>query len=95
MPKCFEFNGYYFYFYSNEFSGKKLEPIHVHFSKDYSTNAPKIWLMSDGTAKIDENDENKVSKRLIKLFEYIVSKNKDIICSMWINHFGEIEFKEI
>jgi hypothetical protein len=41
-----------FYFWSNEYSGNKLEAVHVHISRgNPEANATKIWLKTDGTLK--------------------------------------------
>ena len=94
MPKIFEYNGYSFYFWSNEFSNGKLGPIHVHVSKTLEHNAPKFWLMKDGSTKIDPMFDNKLSKRLISLFEEIITANREEIFEKWFDHFGSAEYKE-
>lgn len=93
MPKVFEYYGYLFYFWSNEYDGNKLEPIHIHVNKKYNKNAPKFWLMSDGTTKIDKKFINKFSKSKIKLFEEIITANREEIFNKWFEHFGQGEFK--
>ena len=94
MPSIFSFKGYLFYFWSNEYSGNKLEPIHVHVAKNYEKNAPKFWLMKDGTTKIDDGDVNRLTKSDIKLFEETITANRNEVFNKWFEHFGSGEFKE-
>ena len=94
MPRIFEFNGYMFYFWSNEYSGGKLEPIHVHVSQNYDKNATKFWLMKDGSTCLDKNSVNEFTSSQIKLFEDVITANREEIFNKWINHFGSGEFKE-
>jgi hypothetical protein len=41
MPKLFEWQGYKFFFFSNE--GNPLEPCHIHVRKD--GNLAKFWVV--------------------------------------------------
>ena len=45
MPKYFEELGLVFFFYSREFSGNGLEPVHVHVSEDSQSDInDKFWV---------------------------------------------------
>ena len=94
MPKIFEYAGYLFYFWSNEYNDNKLEPIHVHVNKQYNKNAPKFWLMKDGTTKADPKTTSGLSNSQIKLFEEIITANREELFNKWFSHFGTGEFKE-
>lgn len=43
MPKVFEYNGFKFFFLSNE--GSPREPVHVHVSK--GDGLAKVWIEPD------------------------------------------------
>lgn len=94
MPKVFEYDGYLFYFWSNEYKGNELEPIHIHVDKNYNQNAPKFWLMKDGSTKADPNSTNRLTQSKINLFEEIITANREEIFNKWFDHFGMGEFKE-
>ena len=94
MPSIFTYKGYLFYFWSNEYLGNRLEPIHVHVSKNYDKNAPKFWLMKNGSTKIDNRDVDKLTASEIKLFEEVISANRNEVFNKWFEHFGSGEYKE-
>lgn len=67
MPKLFEFFNYKVYFWSNE--GEPLEPIHIHIGEEFNANSTKIWLNSDGTFEVANNNSripNKALNRMLK-----------------------------
>ncbi|MDH5720344.1 MAG: DUF4160 domain-containing protein [Spirochaetia bacterium] len=80
MPKIFEWNGYKFFFFSNE--GEPLEPAHVHVRK--SGNLAKFWLMPD--VKLSESWGFN-SKELKQLLEK-VKENKTFMMEKWNEYFN-------
>jgi hypothetical protein len=77
-----------FYFWSNESSGKGIEPIHVHVSRGkQETDATKIWLRPDGTLEVAHNNSHLSAKELSAALEYIELNRNDII-AQWYAHFG-------
>lgn len=89
MPRVLmDYLGLVFYFWSNEFSGNKPEPIHVHISHGkQEENATKIWIKSDGTLEVANNNSKLTAKELSKALEYIEANKNDII-ARWYQHFG-------
>ena len=86
MPKCFDLLGYIVFFWSNE--GAPLEPIHVHVAKSISQNATKIWILSDGSAMLDDRNPSRVPKHdLARIVRAIGMYSADII-KMWKETFG-------
>ncbi len=89
MPKVMKLFGYGVYFWSNE--GVPLEPIHIHVSKDLHKNATKIWILENGTVKLENNNDEIASKDLKRILK-AVSVFSDEIIEKWKNNFGEISF---
>jgi hypothetical protein len=56
--------GYHIYFWSNE--GEPLEPLHFHISHIPHQNATKVWILKDGTLKIENNNDD-VPNKILKL----------------------------
>ena len=80
MPTIFQFEGYRFFFFSNE--GNPREPIHVHVRKD--GNRAKFWLNPVGLA----NNQGFTGKELNRLMQ-IVGTRRDEIEGTWHEHFGD------
>jgi hypothetical protein len=80
MPTIFQFEGYRFFFFSNE--GNPREPIHVHVRKD--GNRAKFWLNPVGLA----NNQGFTGKELNRLAQ-IVGTRRDEIERTWHEHFGD------
>ena len=93
MPKVMEILGYIIYFWSNE--GKPLEPLHVHIAKRPTKNGTKIWIMSDGTAVVDNNKGQIPAKILKRLLLTIADYHGDIE-NAWKSHFhvDKITYKD-
>lgn len=85
MPKCFTVFGYVVYFWSNE--NDPLEPIHVHVAKRIHKNATKIWILSDGSAELDNNRSRIPSKDLRRIMAVIEMYAPDIIYK-WESYFN-------
>ncbi|MGL5328565.1 MAG: DUF4160 domain-containing protein [Peptostreptococcaceae bacterium] len=88
MPKALlDFLGYKLYFWSNEYSGTKLEPIHIHVSKGEPTeDATKIWIKPDGIELCNNNSQISPSD-LKKIMKYIAN-NRAKVVDRWYKHFG-------
>jgi hypothetical protein len=80
MPTIFLFEGYRFFFFSNE--GNPREPIHVHVRKD--GNRAKFWLSPVGLV----NNQGFTGKAVNRLAQ-IVETHKDEIERAWHEHFGD------
>lgn len=73
IPKTiYDYCGYDVYFWANEMSGNRLEPIHVHIVKGKRRkNATKVWITENGillcnnNSKIPQNDLRKVLKQIM------------------------------
>lgn len=89
MPKFMELFGYYIYFWSNE--GNPVEPIHVHISQNPHKNATKVWILSDGTTELCNNNDQIPSKTLKRILKSISIFSDDII-ELWESNFQEITF---
>ena len=90
MPKVLmDYLGLVFFFWSNEFSGNRLEPIHVHISRGrQEQNSTKVWIKPDGSLEIANNDSNLSTKELSAALEYIETNKNDIIAE-WYRHFAD------
>lgn len=99
MPSI-EIFGFYFFFWSNEFIGGRLEPLHIHVSKGApSKDAPKWWINKNGEVMLarDYNFQRYgIKDSDITTIEKIIHDNYRSFYEMWANHFiGEnIEFKD-
>jgi len=89
MPKALrDFLGLSFYFWSNEASGLKIEPIHIHVCRGSPVaNATKIWLKQDGTIELCNNNSRLAPTELSRVIEY-VKANYNAIIAEWYRHFG-------
>ena len=67
MPVVIRLFGYKIYFWTNE--GKPLEPLHVHIAKKPHQNATKVWILSSGKTKIDNNNSGIPHKDLSRICE--------------------------
>jgi hypothetical protein len=90
MPKVLmDYLGFVFYFWSNEFSGKNLEPIHVHISRGKQTsNSTKVWIKPDGSLEVANNNSELSQKELSAVLEYIETNKNDIIAE-WYKFFAD------
>jgi hypothetical protein len=81
MPKVFYWNGYVFFFYSNE--GSPLERIHIHARK--GGQVAKFFIEPE---LILESSWGMSSKELNEL-ERQIEKNKELIRSKWDEYFNK------
>lgn len=80
MLTIFLFEGYRFFFFSNE--GNPREPVHVHVRKD--GNRAKFWLNPVFLA----SNQGFTAKEVGRLAQ-IVEAHKDDIERAWHEHFGD------
>ncbi len=92
MPS-FDIGGFKFFFFSNEFIGEKLEPVHIHVSAGaVGEDAPKWWIGLNG--KINQADVNDASlrnynikKKDISRIEALLRCNSNYIINLWLEFF--------
>lgn len=74
MPRIFEWNGYKFFFFSNE--GIPVEPCHIHVRK--GSNIAKFWVLPyivlAGSWGFSSNDLNILEKKIMENKDLIVGK---------------------
>ncbi len=80
MPKILEWNGYKFFFYSNE--GEPREPCHVHVRKGEKT--AKFWM----EPSIELAWSYEMSSGELTDLQKIVAKNETLIRRKWNEFFG-------
>lgn len=80
MPVVFRYQGYRFFFYSNE--GDPLEPLHIHTRKGDAV--AKFWL--EPTPSVAEA-YGMSSHELTELLNVAIEKT-ELIRRYWNEHFG-------
>lgn len=81
MPKIFEWNGYKFFFFSNE--GIPLEPCHIHVRKD--RNIAKFWVFLD---EVKLSSSWGMSPKELNSLENVIEEHKVLIMEKWNEYFG-------
>jgi hypothetical protein len=81
MPKVFEWNGYKFFFFSNE--GIPREPCHVHVRK--GGQYAKFWV----NPYVSLASSYEMTAKELLLLEKIVHQNIDTIRRKWDEHFSD------
>ena len=79
MPTVFRFDGYRFFFYSNE--GAPREPVHIHVMK--GGGEAKFWLDPLTVARSSGFDA-----RTLRQLSRIVAERRDEIERAWHEHFS-------
>jgi Domain of unknown function (DUF4160) len=79
MPVVFRWNGYTFFFYSNE--GDPREPIHIHVER--GSGSAKFWVVPDVVCAKSYG----FSSLELKKVEAEVRKNKHLIVEKWNEFF--------
>lgn len=80
MPVVLRYQGFKFFFYSNE--GNPLEPPHIHVRN--SDGEAKFWLSPD--VQLARNDG--FSARTLKEISTVVLHNKDQLERAWHDYFA-------
>jgi len=80
MPTVFRFEGFRFFFYSNE--GDPREPVHVHVRKD--GGEAKFWVRPEVGLALSTGFDARTLRRLAA----IVAERADEIVEAWHVHFG-------
>ena len=86
MPNIFQILGYSIYFWSNE--GEPLEPVHFHISKIKGQHTTKVWILSDYSLELDNNNSDIKANELKKIMMILAPLAKDIV-KEWEDFFGE------
>ncbi|HNU91805.1 MAG TPA: DUF4160 domain-containing protein [Spirochaetota bacterium] len=81
MPKVFEWNGYKFFFFSNE--GIPREPCHIHVRK--GEKIAKFWV--DSTIILDSSWG--LSPAELTMLNDKIEENRKLIMEKWNEFFGE------
>ena len=80
MPKLFEWNGYKFFFFSNE--GQPLEPYHIHVRK--GEKIAKFWI----DPKVELVWSYGFTSRELNLVETQIRERTEQIRSKWNEYFN-------
>ncbi len=81
MPKIFEWEGYKFFFFSNE--GNPTEPCHVHVRKNKSI--AKYWLLPEVTLDSSWG----MSSKELNLLQKKIIENQNLIQEEWNEFFSK------
>jgi hypothetical protein len=79
MPKIFEWDGYKFFFFSNE--GNPLEPCHIHVRKD--DKIAKFWMFPE----VVVDSSWGMSSKELNILEVKISENRILIEEKWNEFF--------
>ncbi len=80
MPVVLRFEGFKFFFYSNE--GNPREPVHIHV-RNHEGEA-KFWIYP---VKLASNYG--FSDVVINKLSSVINQHQDLIWSQWHEYFGE------
>ena len=81
MPVILRFEGYRFFFFSNE--GEPREPIHVHVRK--GERVAKFWIEPD----VSLAESYGLNSSELKKLQIVIEANRDLIKSNWNEHFSD------
>jgi hypothetical protein len=80
MPTVFRYEGFRFYFVSNE--GDPREPVHVHVRRDGIE--AKFWVIPEVLIAYNGGYSPRTLRELVQ----IVEANRESIVRSWNGHFG-------
>jgi hypothetical protein len=80
MPTVFRYEGFRFYFFSNE--GDPREPVHVHVRRDGIE--AKFWVIPEVLIAYNSGYSPRTLRELVQ----IVEANRESIVRSWNGHFG-------
>ena len=81
MPVVFRYQGYRFFFFSNE--GEPREPIHVHARK--GEKVAKFWV----EPQVSLVEAFGLTSAELKRLAQVVVRRREEIVRRWHEHFGE------
>lgn len=88
MPKIFEIYGYVISIWSNE----NGEPVHVHISKRRpSANSTKVWLLSNGSIML-ANNNSRIPEKELRHIMIVIQANYNEIIQYWMAYHGYITY---
>lgn len=90
MPKVFVFKGFSIFIWTNEDG----EPVHVHVSRGVpSKSNVKIWLLSDGTFKVQKNPDYRIvsARDLCEICLQLPLYQKRIL-KYWLDRYGFVRY---
>jgi hypothetical protein len=80
VPTIFRYDGFRFFFYSNE--GDPREPMHVHVMKDGCE--VKFWLDPEVSVAASRGFDARTVRRL----RAVVVQRRAVIEGAWLDYFG-------
>ena len=80
MPTNFRYDGFRFFFYSNE--GDPREPMHVHVIK--GGGEAKFWL----TSEVSVANSAGFDARTLRNLAAVIEENRAVIERAWHDYFG-------
>ncbi len=80
MPIIFRYDGFTFFFYSNE--GNPREPVHVHVRK--AGGDAKFWLFPEVVVA----DSYGITPSTLRALSKIIEQNRHRINECWHEYFG-------
>ncbi len=80
MPKVLDYEGYRYFFFSNE--GDPLKPAHIHVRKD--RKIAKFWLEPDVSLAKSWGFQS----RELKAIRNVVEDNQEMFKKRWYDYFG-------
>lgn len=93
MPS-FTLYGIKFFFWSDEYSGGVLEPVHIHYTKgDPYQHAPRYWINHDGSICVDNKIPSDLKHSDQVRVEQVIQDNYARIIQMWHDQFPGEEIK--
>jgi Domain of unknown function (DUF4160) len=79
MPVVFRYEGFRFFFYSNE--GSPREPIHIHVGR--GDGEAKFWINPVSLA-----DSDGFNARTLHMLANLVEQNRGLIERTWYDYFA-------
>jgi hypothetical protein len=80
MPVVFRYEGYRFFFYSNE--GDPREPVHIHVRS--ADSEAKFWLRPEVVLAYNEG----FNARTLSLLARVTEENRTLFEQAWHDYFG-------
>lgn len=88
MPIFLRFRSYKVFFWMNE----NDEPIHFHVTEGNPTaNATKVWILSDGSFKLANND-SRIPMYILRRIMIVMQDNLDDFKAAWQMVHGSMRY---